>query len=125
VWNSFVSDVLPPAIIHFMGATKPWHATFAENHPIRAEMETYLARTPWRGFVQRVPFSQAWDALQWDQGAPTRAARPERSRLPHTTDFAAIARHLGTALFADVEQGITKIRLDRLPARHIGSVQAT
>jgi len=35
-----------PAIVHFTGVLKPWHAF--DDHPFRAEYYHYLQKTPWR-----------------------------------------------------------------------------
>jgi lipopolysaccharide biosynthesis glycosyltransferase len=109
VRNSLVGDVVAPAILHFMGPTKPWHGPrFGIRHPARNETEDYLLKSPWAGYLS--------------QQNPIFGARPEADRfeMPASADMAAIADYLRAATFADVVQGITRLDLAALKPADAG-----
>jgi lipopolysaccharide biosynthesis glycosyltransferase len=99
VWNSFVPLVYPPAILHFAGPVKPWHGDkFLLNHPVRAELQQYLVKSPWPTFFTRFTkqaegfgdVSQKQPALGWK-----------------AFDRKGVTEYLTTTNFADVEQRLT------------------
>jgi lipopolysaccharide biosynthesis glycosyltransferase len=123
LWNSFVRAAFPPALVHFVGDVKPWHAAYCEDHPIRQEMTQHLARSPWPHFMERQTFAQAW--AQKGPMGPAASPRRKFAFSPHA-DIEAIAQFLRTTTFADVEQGITEYRNWEIPApgaatRELGS----
>lgn len=106
-WNSFIRDICEPVIVHFVGETKPWHgARFAEDHPVRVELERYIASSPWKGFLARYwNFNEAWK---------TRSEPPStRSRFTNNpVEMGRILNYLHTTAFADVEQGLTTLKFE-------------
>ena len=115
-YESFVRDAFPPVIAHFAGKTKPWHGPrFNFDHPVRRELETFIAGSPWPRFLGRFfSFDQAWQAagkpgVVQPMGAGDFIARG-------IIDRAALVRHLRKTRFADVEAGIVEPHLDKLPA---------
>ena len=76
-----------PVVTHFMGLRKPWSYLWAEDHPARREMEAFLRRTPWSGFIEPI-------------------TRPDPAMLPDNADVKEIADFVGRASFADIEQKI-------------------
>jgi lipopolysaccharide biosynthesis glycosyltransferase len=101
-----------PVLTHFTGATKPWHGPrFASSHRARKEIETYLAKSPWRDFLStNYDFQAAWDTLQAKKGGATYAKPPtvKAFKPPRETRPEALRDYLRNTEFADVKQGITK-----------------
>ena len=95
--RSFVRDVVPPAISHFMGPNKPWRGEVAFPHPAPAEISQFVERSPWR----------AWILEQHRKGNGTRDSK--------TFDRAMVAAYLRQTEFADVAEGITKLNLAAIP----------
>ena len=93
-----ISNLIAPAITHFLGPGKPWSGPkFGLDHPARAEMEKFFPTTPWRGFLP-AHYSLA-DALAGVRGRPP---RPPADFIARVRDYVATTR------FADVEQGLTE-----------------
>jgi len=104
--QTFIAAALPPAITHFTGTTKPWHWHLAIDHPVRAEIGAFLRTSPWPNYLLEMNRSAASGAIP---PADVQSAPWGRKGL------AAIARHLRTTRFADVEQGLTTINLAAIP----------
>ena len=115
-WGSFVRAVSEPVITHFAGSMKPWHGPrFNIDHPARQDLERFLRASPWAGFLaQFYSFKDAWNVLSGKAALPPPVATPKFRMTPHEENL--IANYLRTTDFADVEQGITDLRLDRIPA---------
>jgi len=99
-----------PVLTHFVGSAKPWQGPrFAGVHPARKEIETYLAKSPWRDFLStNYNFQAAWDTLQAKKGGAT-YARPPTKKLftpPPETRPEDLKDYLQTTEFADVKEGI-------------------
>jgi lipopolysaccharide biosynthesis glycosyltransferase len=123
LWNSFVREVCEPVVVHFAGPNKPWHGpAFVEDHPIRPEMERFLAASPWKDFRARffnvkTATAQAAPKLSLGPGLqkPTRpAVRSITTRAKF--DMKGFIDYLSATNFADVAQGLTTPRFDRIPA---------
>jgi lipopolysaccharide biosynthesis glycosyltransferase len=112
LWNSFARAAFPPALVHFIGDVKPWHAAYREDHPIRQEMLQYFAASPWTQFMQRRTFTQVWEARQ--EGAD-RTARPHKFVFSPYADIEGVAEFLRMTAFADVQQGIAEYRDWEIP----------
>jgi len=99
-----------PVLTHFAGSTKPWQGPrFASSHRARTEIEAYLAKSPWRGFLStNYNFQEAWDTLQAKKGGATYAKPPTKKmfNVPPKTRSEDIRDYLRTTDFADVKQGI-------------------
>lgn len=108
-WNSFVSNVCEPIVVHFIGDKKPWHGPrFRLAHPAKAHMERYFPGSPWPDFLARFYSSKdAWQLIQDEQ--KQQRPRPQVALAP------AFMNHLLSMRFADVDQGLTKLRLDAMP----------
>jgi lipopolysaccharide biosynthesis glycosyltransferase len=112
-WTSFVRAVCPPVITHFAGPMKPWLGpNFTISHPMRRELEAFIAASPWKGFLSK--YYNVSDAL-----AAVGKERPKLSPPPTIRRGSPLERnvvkYLRTTRFADVEQGVTGLNLDRLP----------
>jgi lipopolysaccharide biosynthesis glycosyltransferase len=109
-WASFVRQFSPPVIVHFVGAVKPWHRTFADNHPVRLELPAFLKDTPWATFIA--------DINRPPQLVGGQLPPPPVPRWPFWTGepLKALVRYLRETRFADAEQGITRLDYSALPA---------
>ena len=111
-----VREAFPPVVVHFAGSVKPWHGPkFQLDHPARKELETFLAGSPWKGFLARYfDFSAAWKAAG--------EAQPDAGKSWFDNGMIdrqmAIAHLTGTD-FADVRAGIVDCRLDALRGRAV------
>ncbi len=103
-WASFIRGVFPPAVVHFTGPIKPWHASFVDDHPAREEVRAFLRSSPWPNYLAEMDANTSI------------GARPER-QMPIWRDesLRALIRHLRETPFADVEQGVTKPDWSALP----------
>jgi hypothetical protein len=110
-YRSFVREAFPPVIAHFAGKAKPWHGPrFALDHPVRGELEAFIAGSPWPGFLSRFfGFDQAWQAA--GQPPPVDSDFIGRGVI----DRAALIHHLRETRFADVAARIVDAHLDKLP----------
>lgn len=122
LWNSFVREVCEPVVVHFAGPNKPWHGpTFLEDHPVKPELERFLAATPWKDFRARffnVKSAMARTAPKLSLGPGLqRSARPAvRSIMTRVNfDMKGFVEYLTRTPFADVAEGITTLDLDRIP----------
>jgi lipopolysaccharide biosynthesis glycosyltransferase len=120
LWNSFVRQVCEPVLVHFAGSNKPWHGpAFIEDHPIKPELEAFLAATPWKDFRGRFfnlkTMVQAAPRLSRGPGLP--APKPAVRSIMTRRDFEmkAFVAYLVSTEFADVEQGLTAPRFDLIP----------
>ncbi|MEJ0012677.1 MAG: glycosyltransferase [Bauldia sp.] len=105
-WLTSLRHFAPAAIVHFTGQLKPWSNSFALDHPARAELIAFLARSPWRTFII--------EANRVLTGSP---APPIEQPVPWgPVGAAAIIRYLRETSFADVEQGLTTLNPAALPA---------
>ena len=114
-WSTFCRAVSEPVVVHFEGRTKPWHGPrFSADHPARRDLERFLKGSPWSGFLAKFySFGDAWSNV----AAGGTALSPGQAQLALTAEEARrFANYLRTTAFADVEQGITELRLDRIPA---------
>lgn len=79
-WRQQLIDAIArPAVVHFIGATKPWHA--ASRHPLTPLFRDYQRLTPWPLVLEGEPESGFKRALQ----APKTWRR--RRRLQHAPLF--------------------------------------
>jgi lipopolysaccharide biosynthesis glycosyltransferase len=113
-WTSFVREVCPPVITHFAGPLKPWLGpNFTITHPVRRDLEAFIASSPWRGFLSK--FYNAGDALAaFGQNRPKQQKPPPTIRRNSPLER-NVVKYLRTTSFADVAQGVTELKLDRLP----------
>ncbi len=94
---TFVRQVVPPAISHFMGPNKPWHGEVAIPHPAPAGIRQYVNNSPWR----------EWLVEQYRRG------KIPDHHFPF--DQKAVATYLRDTKFADVSAGITQLNLAAIP----------
>lgn len=75
-----------------------------------------LRDSPWKGFLaQFFSLKDAWNALATDQPPP--ATLPSDAQMALSPiEAKRLADYLRNTRFADVEQGITELKLDRIPA---------
>ncbi len=125
VRNSFVAEVCKSVVTHFLGKYKPWHGpAFAYGHPVYAEMVRFFANSPWTTFLAR-HVAEADEALRAIQTKKPRLAGDLRRTLlaaqwpflPRPTDYHAVVAYLRQTPFADVEQGLTRLDLARIPPK--------
>jgi lipopolysaccharide biosynthesis glycosyltransferase len=121
LWNSFVRDVCDPVVVHFAGPNKPWHGpAFVEDHPVKPELERFLAATPWKDFRSRFfnvkTMARTAPKLSLGPGLqrPTRPAIRSIMTRAHF-DMKGFVEYLTQTPFADVADGITTLDLDRIP----------
>jgi lipopolysaccharide biosynthesis glycosyltransferase len=122
LWNSFVREVCEPVVSHFAGPNKPWHGpAFIEDHPVKSELERYLAGTPWRDFRARffnmnAAIVQAAPRLSLGPGLQKPARPAVRSIMTRAKfDMKSFVEYLTATPFADVATGITTPNFDRIP----------
>ncbi len=114
-WASFVRRVCVPVITHVTGPVKHWHGPhFNLDHPARRDFERFLKETPWADFLSRFyDFQDAWKAVA--NRTPTFRLPPNPLAQMTIIDARRVAAYLRTTAFADVEQGINQIALERIP----------
>ena len=107
-WNTFVTRVCPPVVVHFTGASKPWQGPhFTLDHPARAAMERWFPGSAWKDFLPRfVDLSRVLDPLQ---------ARRQANFDMEFSGKADYVRFLRETRFADEKAGLTALYRDRLP----------
>jgi lipopolysaccharide biosynthesis glycosyltransferase len=121
LWNSFVRQVCEPVVVHFAGPHKPWHGpAFIEDHPIKPELEAFLAATPWKDFRARffnTKSALAQSAPKLSLGPGLGAGKPAvRSIMTRENfDMKGFVEYLLSTKFADVEQGLTTPKFDLVP----------
>ncbi len=118
LWRSSLRKVFDPVILHFAGPNKPWNGPrFNVDHPARREIEAYLLKSPWKGFLAR-QFSLK-DALSLIGQNTRTALSPTEHDLSFDSDFIgrpAFLDYLRHTQFADVEAGITTPHWENFPA---------
>ena len=108
-WDTFVTRVVKPVVVHFAGEGKPWRgARFTLNHPARAAMESWFPKSPWKDFLPR--FFTVRDAL-----ALASEQKPGNFDMAFRGK-AAFVRYLRETEFADVTAGLTELHLGYLPS---------
>jgi len=119
LWNSFVRQVCEPVLVHFAGPNKPWHGpAFIEDHPVKPELEAFLAVTPWKDFRARFfNVKTALAAPKLSVGPGLAAKKPAvRSIMTRKHfDMKGFVGYLTNTPFADVAAGLTSPRFDLIP----------
>lgn len=103
-----LAEAFAPEILHFIGPVKPWTTpTYDEQHLTRSELVDFLRVSPWNKFIDsfHVP-SDLSHLSNW-------LLSSLRDLGEDTADFLSFLR---TTQFADVAQGLTIPKLDRLPS---------
>ena len=117
--GAFLRDVCEPTIAHFAGSEKPWHGPrFTIEHRARRELELFAKSSPWKGFLaQFYHFDDAWKSVAQNprSGRMTNLIPDPLQTAMKSAHFAKLSEYLRETPFADVEQGISERRLDRLP----------
>ena len=122
LWNSFVREACEPVVVHFAGPNKPWHgAAFIEDHPVKPELERFLAASPWKDFRARffnVRKTMAGTVPKLSRGPglqpPSKPAVRSIMTRAHF-DMRGFVEYLTKTPFADVAEGIADLNLDRIP----------
>jgi lipopolysaccharide biosynthesis glycosyltransferase len=107
--DSFVSAVFEPVLLHYAGSRKPWQGSALNApQPMRAELEYYLAASPWSDFMGKFG----------DTGAPPPPAAEKRGNFMERgmIDRRRVIDHLRSTAFADVAAGIVERRPEFLAA---------
>jgi lipopolysaccharide biosynthesis glycosyltransferase len=120
LWNSFVRQVCEPVLVHFAGPNKPWHGpAFIEDHPVKRELEAFLAATPWKDFRARffnVKTALAAPKLSVGPGLPAGKPTVRSIMTRQHFDMKGFVEYLTNTPFADVAAGLTTMKLDLIPA---------
>ena len=108
-WNTFVTRVCPPVVVHFTGSSKPWQGPhFAYDHPARAAMERWFPQSAWKDFLPRfVDLSRVLDLSRVERKKNFDAAFPGKA------DYVGFLRD---TRFADETAGLTTLHREFLPA---------
>jgi lipopolysaccharide biosynthesis glycosyltransferase len=107
-WDTFVTRVAPPAIVHFAGPGKPWSGpAFTLAHPARSAMERYFRSSAWPSFLPgMVNLAAALDPSSGSRMGNFDMAFPGR---------AAFLRYLRETEFADVAAGLSPFYPQHIP----------
>jgi len=119
LWNSFVRQGCEPVLVHFAGPNKPWHGpAFIGDHPVKRELEAFLAATPWKDFRARffnVKTALAAPKLSPGPGLPAGKPAVRSIMTRQHFDMKGFVEYLTNTPFADVAAGLTTMKFDLIP----------